>query len=265
MEKNKTNKANRKVSGRHIFAVLIVVFVIAGGIAAYNLIMSERNYSSAQNEYADLRQYAPPAVSVSDNNENNDSNDPTTPEPAPEAETETTHDLTEINPDYIGWIRIDGTEIDYPIVHGVDNEKYLDMTFTGERNRSGTIFMDAECRNGFSFFSILHGHNMRDGSMFAGLKRFLDNDFRANHPEITIITYENNVLIYNIFAVKITNVSDSIFDLPIKGNDAVADYFEEFGFSAQNLQDDLDILVLATCSDGSRSDRLLVLAARNRH
>jgi len=51
----------------------------------------------------------------------------------------------EINPDYVGWLKIDGTNIDFPIVRGNDNEKYLTTTFKGEENILGAVFMDYRC------------------------------------------------------------------------------------------------------------------------
>jgi len=249
-----SNARSRVVSGRHIFAVLIAVFVIAGGIAAYHLITAERDYSTARVEYTELRRYAPSPEAI-----------PTeTEDTAEQPIQETKSDLSLINPDYVGWIRIDGTEIDYPVVQGADNDKYLNTTFTGERNPSGSIFMDAYSRNGFTFFTILHGHNMRDGSMFGGLYRYLDNSFRDSHREVTIFTDDNDILSYQIFAVKLSNTNDGVFTLPESGYDAISEYFGEFGFSLEDLQQSIDILVLATCTTGNSSERLLVFAARNR-
>ena len=258
MGRNKPRK-HKIISGRHIFAVLIAVFALVGGYAAYRIITTEVEYDSAQREYARLRLFAPAQASEpdTDNNGNN-------PGEAPE-DFEVLPDLTEINPDYIAWIRIDGTDIDYPVVQGEDNEKYLNTTFTGERNPSGTIFMDADCQNGFDFFTILHGHNMRDGTMFAGLHSFIDNRFRADYSEIIIYKPDSSPMLYKIFAVKLTNIHDEVFNLPLLTMDDKARYFAEYGFTLRDLRDSVDILVLATCTDGQRNERLLVLAARVRN
>jgi len=68
--------------------------------------------------------------------------------------------LQRLNPDIVGWIVVEGTTIDYPIVRGHDNETYLHWTVLGERNSSGAIFMDH--RNHGDFFdphTLIYGHN----------------------------------------------------------------------------------------------------------
>ena len=252
------------ISGRHIFAVLIAVFALAGGYAAYNLITTEQNYNEARNEYSGLRIHAPYSEVNPGRSDNYE------PEEA-EQETvqETRLDLASINPDYIGWILIEETGIDYPMVQGADNTKYLNTTFTGERNPSGTIFMDSHIINGFSGFAILHGHNMKDGSMFAGLHSLLDSDLLSDEmlpalPDIIIYTSDNNMLLYQIFAVKLTDIDDEVFQLPEKEFYAMSEYFAVYGFTGEVLQESIDILVLSTCTNGGRNERLIVLASRNR-
>jgi len=251
-------RRHKIVSGRHIFAVLIAVFAILGGYAAYRLITTEADYSAAQHEYAALRLFSPSNSAPADSGENGNGSPNTPPE------HETMPDLSDINPDYIGWIRVNGTDIDYPVVQGADNTKYLNTTFTGERNPSGTIFMDADCVNGFDFFTILHGHNMRDGSMFAGLHAFRENRFRVDYNEVTIFTPNEQMLVYKIFAVKVSNIYDEVFNLPLKGLDEKVNYFSEFDFTRQDLRENVDIMILATCTDGNRNERLLIFAARVR-
>jgi len=255
-------KRRHKIPGRQICAVLIAVFTLLGGYAAYRIITTEADYASAQNEYSALRIFAPfiPAPSDSDENGNGDSSNRSNQKTG----YETKPDLSDINRDYIGWIRIDGTEIDYPIVQSRDNTKYLNTTFTGENNPSGTIFMDAECSNSFDFFTIIHGHNMRDGSMFADLHLFRDSRFRVDHSEVLIFTPDGGLLIYKIFAVKMSNINDEVFNLPLSGLDERVNYFDSFGLTRQELRESMDILVLATHTEGNRNERLLIFTARVR-
>jgi hypothetical protein len=121
--------------------------------------------------------------------------------------------LSELNPDYIGWITIEGV-IDYPIVLGKDNEHYLNITFSGRRNSAGTIFMDCRNKPGFEdTVCILYGHNMRDGSMFAPLKKYLNPAFLAANSTITVVTPEGKTLIYRIFAAELTDIWNSAYKL----------------------------------------------------
>ena len=78
--------------------------------------------------------------------------------------------LSEVNPQVVGWIFGPDTVISYPIVQGEDNTYYLHRLFTGESNGSGCIFLDAACAGDFSGdHSIIYGHHMKNGTMFASL------------------------------------------------------------------------------------------------
>ena len=83
--------------------------------------------------------------------------------------------LQKKNEDLIAWILIPSVEISYPVLQGDDNEYYLHRDFNREYLYAGSIFMDKDNSPSFiNYNTILYGHNMRDGSMFAGLKDFLD-------------------------------------------------------------------------------------------
>jgi len=268
MEKSKhSKKDNRSIkskilTGRHIFAVLISLFLIIGAYAIYRLISIERNYSAAQNEYGELREYSPIRLSSPDWIISAPDFSESELNPEQEQNIETALDLSMINPDYVGWIRIDGTVIDYPVVQGSDNIKYLNTTFRGERNSSGTIFMDTGCTGDFTGFTLLHGHNMRDGSMFADLNGF--TGFWTSYPDIAIFTKDGKLLTFTIFDIKRTDNGNTLFSLPGKSLDAAADYFSVYGFSVQDFLDGTDILVLATCTSGHRDERLVVFAVNHR-
>lgn len=99
--------------------------------------------------------------------------------------------LKTINPDIVGWLKIDGTSIDYPIVQTDDNETYLDMDFEGKKNASGAIFLDYESEPDFSGkHNILYGHHMKNGSMFKDIIKYKEELFFKEHQDITIYTPE---------------------------------------------------------------------------
>ncbi|MED4162856.1 class B sortase [Halalkalibacterium halodurans] len=90
--------------------------------------------------------------------------------------------LLAINEDIVGWITVNNTKIDYPILQADDNDYYLDRNYRHEHTRAGSIFMDF--RNDIQAndpHTILYGHRMRDGSMFAQLAQFLEQDFVDHH------------------------------------------------------------------------------------
>ena len=96
-------------------------------------------------------------------------------------------ELLNKNKDYVGWIQIENTVIDYPIVKGHDNDFYLNRDFEQQPADAGSIFMDY--RNfgfGFDQHTIVYGHNMKNDSMFGQLDYYLDSDFAHTNPIIYI-------------------------------------------------------------------------------
>ena len=99
--------------------------------------------------------------------------------------------LREINPDVIGWLRYEDTIIDYPIVQGENNEMYLSMLFDRTWGGCGTLFADCITEAPFrQFNTIVYGHHMKDGTMFACLKELRDPEYCKKHPKLELITPE---------------------------------------------------------------------------
>ena len=97
--------------------------------------------------------------------------------------------LSEVNPQVVGWIFGPDTVISYPIVQGEDNTYYLHRLFTGESNGSGCIFLDAACAGDFSGdHSIIYGHHMKNGTMFASLGEYASQDYYESHPYFQLST-----------------------------------------------------------------------------
>lgn len=97
--------------------------------------------------------------------------------------------LRKINPDVVGWIYYENTPINYPIVKGTDNDRYLTTMFDGNYGGFGTLFVDAITEAPFvQFNTIVYGHHMRNGSMFATLGRLKDTDYVREHPRMELIT-----------------------------------------------------------------------------
>jgi len=166
-------------------------------------------------------------------------------------------ELYALNRDFIGWISAEPS-IDYPVVRGSDNDRYINTTFLGHRNTAGAIFMDYRHADGFDEqVSILYGHNTRDGSMFSALIRFLDQGYLQRNPNITITTRDGTRLNYRVFAARLTDAWDIAYTIGI--NDS-ARASEEFSGAPENTS---HFLLLSTCTRNSNDDeRVLVFAAR---
>ncbi|MCI8484128.1 MAG: class B sortase [Lachnospiraceae bacterium] len=120
-------------------------------------------------------------------------------------------ELQKINPDVIGWIRLEDLGISYPIVQGKDNEYYLHHTFYNKENKCGCIFMEVENAPDFSDQnSFLYGHNMKDRSMFAKLNEFREEETYRKNPEFFIYTPEGTGR-YEIFSCYATELKGDAF------------------------------------------------------
>lgn len=109
--------------------------------------------------------------------------------------------LNRINEDTVAWISIPGTDIDYPVVQADNNDYYLTRSADKTMNSSGAIFMDMNNSASFSDKStLIYGHNMNDGSMFAGLHDYEKQDFYDQHPYFYIYTPDGTYRKYHIFA-----------------------------------------------------------------
>lgn len=109
--------------------------------------------------------------------------------------------LQQQNPDIYGWIQIPDTVIDYPILQsGTDDSYYLDHTVEGVQGYPGSIYTESLNSKDFSDKNtVIYGHNMKDGSMFGGLRKYVDGDYMKDHSEIIVYTPEHK-LTYQVFA-----------------------------------------------------------------
>ena len=118
--------------------------------------------------------------------------------------------LREANRDVMGWLVIPGTRLSYPMVRGADNDYYLDHNWKRDKNAAGAVFVDSRVADPLvGFNTIIYGHNMNDGQMFAALKSYKDAEFFAEHPKVYISDGEG-VRVYEIFSVR--EVTLEIYD-----------------------------------------------------
>jgi sortase B len=166
-------------------------------------------------------------------------------------------ELATMNGDFIGWINA-LSSIDYPVVRGRDNDRYINTTFFGNRNSAGTIFMDYRHPGGFDeHVVILYGHRTRDGSMFTALENYLDPDFMRRNPYISITKRDGSISNYTVFAAIVTDAWDTAYTIGVYDAEKAIDVFPD---APQNAS---QFLLLSTCTRGSDdTERLLVFAAR---
>lgn len=113
--------------------------------------------------------------------------------------------LWEVTEDVAGWIYCEGTTINYPVLKGKDNDTYLRHAYDGSYSEAGCIFIEEKNREGFADSNtIIYGHNMNDGSMFADLKKWAEEDFYKEHPYLWLVTPEQDYRI-DIFSCYVTS------------------------------------------------------------
>lgn len=110
--------------------------------------------------------------------------------------------LREINPDIVAWVEIPGTRIDYPVVQADNNETYLHRSFEGEESSAGAIYLDCDSDSDFmGKHSILYGHHMKNGSMFAEIVKFKEKTFFQEHREVILYLPDRELHLKTIAAL----------------------------------------------------------------
>lgn len=169
--------------------VLIVVIAAAAGIWAYR---EDQARAAAERESERLAEMARQAEAVRQTPEETTEEETVPEETEPPYVSPIDFDgLRARNPDIVGWLTIDDTIIDYPIVQTGNNDTYLKTDFDGKKSAAGTIFLDYESEPDFSGrHNIIYGHNMKNGSMFKDIVKFKDEEYFKEHQTITVYTPE---------------------------------------------------------------------------
>lgn len=110
----------------------------------------------------------------------------------------------DVNGDVVGWVYVNDTPIDYPIVQSEDNVYYIDKDWEGNYSHSGSIFEDFRGEIGVTENTLLYGHNMGNGSMFHSVKSFKDEAWGREHIYFEVSTLEKRYL-YRIVACSVLN------------------------------------------------------------
>lgn len=177
-----------------------------------------------------------------------------------EKEEENLYDKYE---DYRGWIKIDNTNINYPIVQGKDNSFYLDKDINKNYLSSGSIFMNY-LNHGFNDENtVLFGHHMRNKTMFAQLKKYKEKEFFYGDNDIVIEVENDKVLKYKVFSAYVTDAKDNYIKTNFDDKDQYKEFLEDIKNKSQ-YKSDIDvnendkIITLSTCSYEFNDARMVV-------
>lgn len=253
-------------------AALILILLLCAGILIFRAVQKKQ----AAEEYRKLQEA----------NEQRKEQEPEAqePEPVEESEPEISYEgvpevdfetlRQEVNKDICAWIRMPGTAIDYPVLRNASAEDphdayYLEYNIDGSYGRPGTIYMEPCNSEDFTDYqTVLYGHNMHDGTMFADLHKLDEEEFFRQQEYVYVVTPQK-VFVYRLFAK--VNYDDRhlmrTYDFSEKsqrqefldsiyGNGDAGDLFkEEVEVTAESK-----ILTLSTCIKNQKTKRLLAEA-----
>jgi len=166
-------------------------------------------------------------------------------------------DDSPITSDMVGWLVVDDTNIDYPVMQGFDNSQYLNLDPYGNYSLSGSIFLDS--RNAPDFtdpYSIVYGHHMEYGKMFGQLDDFLDDKYLSSHSTGKLIVGRKGEKTYTLklFYAMTADAKDlTVFD-PSR-NEELRQFLEKAGFNGKDR-----IVCLSTCAGDVSTTRTVVFA-----
>ena len=183
-------------------------------------------------------------------------------------------ELYKQNPDLFGWISIEGTEINYPVMYTPrESEYYLRRAFDGSNSQSGTPFVDGACKVSGNFY-LIYGHNMKNKTMFGMLPNYADPGWYEEHAVIRFDTlYERRE--YEVMAVFYADATES-------GSENRFRYYEYTDLSEQSVFEEYvaqvnaaalydtgvtvvygdELITLSTCSYHTSDGRFVVVAKR---
>lgn len=185
--------------------ILLILFIISFAISIYNIFQIEK-------ELLDSKEMKEELIELIE-----------IPEEIKEEDSFSIDfsELKKMNSDVVGWIVIEGTQVNYPIVQSKDNSYYLNHSFDKTWNSLGSIFMDYRSTNDFSDYNtFIYGHHTKNGSMFGELYKYMDASFYKEHPFFYLYSPNGNYRIEIISAYLDSAESDSY----VQDFDSVEDY-----------------------------------------
>lgn len=241
-------------------AAVSAAALLCGGI--YLLV---KNDVAQKINWRDIMVYAPTSIARETLDEAVDieKNKPSAdrvPEDTKEELTEQVRQLSAEHDDSVAWLYIPDTNIDYPIMQSGDNDYYAHRATDGSYLYAGSLFMD--CRNSSDFTdfnSVIYGHNMRNGTMFADIPHYENEEYFMNHS-YGWLTDEDDVRLIDFFAVARTSDTSGLYianpnfqewDNQLRNS---AGIYKEIVISADD-----NLITLSTCTSAEGNNRTILV------
>lgn len=182
----------------------------------------------------------------------------------------TLSELQAINEDVRGWLTIDGTHIDYPVVQGENDMEYINKDVYGNFALSGSIFLS--CMNSPDFsdgYNLVYGHHMDNGGMFGDVVEFAEAEFFAEHSTGTLYLPDRTYGIQIFACVKTDAYDQTIFhpqDQKIRDVSGLLEYLQKNAAQYRDIgvaRED-QIIGLSTCAEAETNGRVIVFGRLDR-
>lgn len=178
-------------------------------------------------------------------------------------------ELQAINPDVLGWLTIDDTHIDYPVVIGETDMEYVNKDVYGDFALSGSIFMDSDnARDLSDAYTLVYGHHMDNGAMFGDVVEFVNTDYFESHQTGTLYLPDATYSI-EIFACVQVDAFDSMIYDPLAQNGDVSEllnYVDEIAVQSRyiGVQPTDKVIGLSTCAEAETNGRVVIFGRLDR-
>ena len=250
----------RKKKGKRVILGFIIVIIIVLNLYAVYF-MLERNNDKKETLY--MLEVIDNNVDIKEDKINSDINDNETID----NETIKTIDLDlnnlkSINSDTVAYLKVESTNINYPVVQSNDNEYYLNHSFNKNKNQEGWIFLDYRNNiNDLDNNTIIYGHNRLTGTMFGTLKNLLNKSYQESTNHYIYLTTENNNYVFEVFSTYITSNESYYLKTTFEDDNEYLEFLNTlktrstYNFNIELNSDD-KIITLSTCSGSN--DRMVV-------
>ncbi len=173
--------------------------------------------------------------------------------------------LMAMNPDVCGWLTLDHTKIDYPVVQGTDNFEYLEKDVLGNPSVAGSIFLDAKSdRNFHDFYTVIMGHHMQGRKMFGDIDLYTDVSFFEKNTTGTLYVEGRILKLETVAILKADAYDKYVYRTDWKEKEEKEELIRHIYELAvhtrgQRLTVEDQMIALSTCSSGNTNGRHLLI------
>ena len=234
-----------------IYAILEVAFIAIFIFSSYRLFLIFSNYYEGNEIYSESQELY--------------FEEPENPDDGFKVDFKS---LKQVNNEALGWIYIEDTPINYPLLQTDNNDYYLKHTYDRRYSDFGSIFIDYRSSSDLTDpNTIIYGHNTKNGSMFGTLKKYKDKSYLEQHPCFYII-YEDATYKYEIISAFTAQISNPVYNLDFADENKFTDWITQVCKSSEVDAGNYvptgeeKIVTLSTCTSRTRTERFVIVGVQ---